>query len=290
MTTAICTTTVGITITTWTLSMEVKSIPIRDHQEGKKIASQLQTLHRWKSKSSSFWHIICCHSWSIYNRKFEEKLAKDFPLRADGQKTTLELVSLLRSVYVTNTFWFRSQNWGSLLSLSSPRDRLQGLGHQGDPILISCFIHNDIWFFLFQASTWSSHTSPASQRWKLDGAKHRWETFPFLCRIHRILYLFTLIYHPTVVANILRLSWTNPKDIPSSKALPFCQIKCLGNLLHRIVISLAESLASSLESRVCYDMWRLIDHFWSIASTSLSLPHCWQPWPWCAWLSHPSRL
>ena len=29
-----------------------------------------------------------------YFRKFEEKLAKDFPLRADGQKTTLELVRL----------------------------------------------------------------------------------------------------------------------------------------------------------------------------------------------------
>ena len=43
---AICTTTVETTIMTWALSMEVKSSPIRDHQEGRRIASQQQTLQR----------------------------------------------------------------------------------------------------------------------------------------------------------------------------------------------------------------------------------------------------
>ena len=92
----------GTTITTWTLIMEVKSGPIRDHQprEDPRMGFQQRILHRWKSQLLNIENTSLQLASLVTFRKFEEKLAKDFPLRADGQKTTLELVRLaeLRSL------------------------------------------------------------------------------------------------------------------------------------------------------------------------------------------------
>ena len=221
---AICTTTVETTIMTWALSMEVKSSPIRDHQEGRRIASQQQTLQRWKSKSFYIWYMLCCQRWPFSQRKFEEKLAKDFPLRADGQKTTLELVRLQKPRFAYHLFT-QIPELGEFVEPFFPKGPPPGARPPG-------------WeTFLKVCSQWcltcfrpppgpATHPPPASdENWTVPSIGEKY--------FNSLKYPVDVLSHwYSIPLYDLRLPWTIFRNIAFWR--PFHQIKCLGNFLTKL--------------------------------------------------------